>query len=244
MHTHELPVGWHIVCAANPPTDEFFVTDMDRALMNRFCHVKYDVDYKAWTHYAKNKGLETNLIDFVNTYKVFDKRKDVEYNLNIVPTPRGFDMAFKLMAHLPSDSTQSFKREALMGLVGLEPANMLLNHLDGKTSERITISEILGFNDKVKAKVDKLVGEGRLDVMDNSLRSSIEYMVTNKSTMKPAQIKCFFEYLKACPKDMVKQIALTNEFTELVDNEKVMKNGGEEFLLEFQKSLDAEEVKK
>lgn len=229
MHTHELPEGWSIVAAGNPATDEFFVSDLDRALMNRFCHIKYDIDYKSWTNHAKKIGMDGAVVDFVNTYRPFDKKKELEYNLQVIPTPRSIEMATKLLAFLPPKD-KALKREALMGLVGLEVATQMLNHLDGNVQERILVSEILDYDTKVKDKLTKMITDGRLDTVDEALNALIEYTVQNKTKMKAPQIKKMFEFLGDVPADMAQRVALTPDFEQVFEIDKFTSNGGIELL--------------
>lgn len=66
FHTLKLPDNCHIVAAGNPPTDEYFVTDVDEtALMARFTHIKLEPTYNEWSDYAKKAAFEPTILSFL-----------------------------------------------------------------------------------------------------------------------------------------------------------------------------------
>jgi hypothetical protein len=66
FHTLKLPKNCHIVAAGNPPTDEYYVTDVNEtALMARFAHIKLEPSFKEWVDYAQKENFEPSLIGFL-----------------------------------------------------------------------------------------------------------------------------------------------------------------------------------
>lgn len=66
FHTLQLPKNCHIIAAGNPPTEEYFVTDVDEtALMARFTHIKLEPSFDEWITYAKGGSFEPTLLSFL-----------------------------------------------------------------------------------------------------------------------------------------------------------------------------------
>lgn len=63
---HVLPPGWMIVCTSNPVTDEYSVTEMDKALMSRLLHVPVSVTPGEWLEgYAIPRGISPDIQDLI-----------------------------------------------------------------------------------------------------------------------------------------------------------------------------------
>lgn len=118
FHTIKLPKNCHIIAAGNPPTEEYFVTDVDEtALMGRFVHIKFEPSFQEWLDYAKGTETNTNLIEFYRNQPQLleDNRKD--FNLPVKRDARAVERLDRLM----KVKTPTHLFEQLMtGIVGLE----------------------------------------------------------------------------------------------------------------------------
>jgi AAA domain (dynein-related subfamily) len=118
FHTIRLPKNCHVIAAGNPPTDEYFTTDINEtALMARFAHVKLDPTFEEWLEYAKTKNFNPTLIEFYRNQPdlLEDKRQD--YKLPVKVDRRSSERLNKLF----DVKTPYYLIEQLMiGIIGLE----------------------------------------------------------------------------------------------------------------------------
>lgn len=118
FHTIKLPKNCHVIAAGNPPTDEYFTTDVNEtALMARFVHIKLEPTFDEWLEFAKETGMDDNLVGFLKNQPelISDARQD--FQLPVKVDRRAFerlDRLFKL-------NTPQHLMEGLMsGIIGIE----------------------------------------------------------------------------------------------------------------------------
>ena len=66
---HQVPEGWAIVTAGNPPEFNRSVREFDIATMDRMRVLKVDADYDTWRRYAVNVGLHSAIITYLDIKK-------------------------------------------------------------------------------------------------------------------------------------------------------------------------------
>lgn len=64
----KLPPGCHIVLTANPDEQEYFVTSIDPAVIERFRCVTLKFDAQHWFEWATSKGLDERVTSYVLAY--------------------------------------------------------------------------------------------------------------------------------------------------------------------------------
>lgn len=64
----KLPPGCHIVLTANPDEQEYFVTSLDPAVIERFRCVTLDFDHDQWFEWATAQGLDERVTSYVIAY--------------------------------------------------------------------------------------------------------------------------------------------------------------------------------
>lgn len=118
FHTMKLPKNCYIIAAGNPPTDEYFTTDVEEtALMSRFVHIKLEPTISEWIEYAKTKKLEPSLVAFIQTQPQLLDEKHSEFTLPVKPDRRAFERAASLFAvHTP----QHLLEQLMYGILGIE----------------------------------------------------------------------------------------------------------------------------
>ena len=68
---HEVPEGWVIVTAGNPPEYNKSVREFDVVVMDRLKIIEVEADYKIWKEYALDKGLHTAVLNFLDLKKEY-----------------------------------------------------------------------------------------------------------------------------------------------------------------------------
>jgi len=130
LHTHQLPEGVWIVAAANPLTKDYEVTEFDRALFSRFCHlvIRNDLtEYAVWLR--KESGLNEEVVDavldFANSSKqYFTNSYTLEelftaWHLQVSPDRRSTYRAGCVAMQLMTLQNPDLAQEILAGFLGV-----------------------------------------------------------------------------------------------------------------------------
>jgi hypothetical protein len=92
---YTVPEGWFIVAAGNRAEDRAAVSQMPAPVANRFIHFNVESDLTSWKEYAIRKGLNEQIISFLNF------RPELLFNFNknatAWPSPRSWDFANTLL---------------------------------------------------------------------------------------------------------------------------------------------------
>ncbi len=73
LHEYELPPGWVCFAAINPPSGDYHVTTLDRALRARFLEVSVRDDRAAWLAWAETRGVHPGVIARARAHeRIFD----------------------------------------------------------------------------------------------------------------------------------------------------------------------------
>jgi hypothetical protein len=142
FHTIKLPKNCHIIAAGNPPTDEYFTTDVNEtALMARFVHIKLEPTFQEWIDYAKGTEIDSSLVGWLKSQPDLLEEKHTSFDLKkmVKPDRRAIsrlDKLFKL-------KTPRHLLEQLMhGIIGLERTVAYLQYLN-EQDKPLTAKEIL-----------------------------------------------------------------------------------------------------
>jgi hypothetical protein len=127
FHTLRLPKNCHVIAAGNPPTDEYFVTDVNEtALMARFVHIKLEPTFDEWAKYADASKIDATIIGFLKGQPELLEGKHSEFELPVKVDRRAFERLDKLFriktpAHLLED--------LMPGIIGLERTVAYMQYL-------------------------------------------------------------------------------------------------------------------
>jgi hypothetical protein len=90
-----VPKGWFIVAAGNRAEDRAAVSQMPAPVANRFIHFNVESDLSSWKEYAIRKGLNEQIISFLN----FRPELLFSFNKNATawPSPRSWEFADTLL---------------------------------------------------------------------------------------------------------------------------------------------------
>lgn len=118
FHTIKLPTNCHVVAAGNPPTDEYYVSDVnDSALMSRFVHVKLEPTVQEWVDYAVLKNVNPNLIGWIKEQpKMLEDHKS-EFSLPVNVDRRSF---LRLNELIQAGTPSNLLDQLMLGIIGAE----------------------------------------------------------------------------------------------------------------------------
>ncbi len=66
---HQVPEGWVIVTAGNPPEYNKSVREFDVVTMDRLKILEVEADYAAWKEYARERGIHTAVLNYLDMKK-------------------------------------------------------------------------------------------------------------------------------------------------------------------------------
>ncbi len=164
LHTHVLPEGWKIVCAANPSGGDYFVNELDPALLDRFLHVYFRPEKEEWLEWGRETGkIRSEISSLIAAYPHLLGSESSEISLEVLPSPRSWEMLSRMLEGLPDE----LWFECSMGLVGREAAIVFLESLRRDMVNPVKAEEILSDYQKVMDQVKKFSRgkKARLDLL-------------------------------------------------------------------------------
>lgn len=164
LATHILPAGWGIIVACNPAGSDYFVNELDSALMDRFLHIKLTPEVKEWVSWGKNtEKIGIDVTDFIEKYPEMLGHEQIEIPISIKPSPRSWELVSKILPNLP----QEMWLEVCTGLVGMESSLPFIESLKKNLEKPIRADQILDAYKKWQSKIKKYSAKetARLDLL-------------------------------------------------------------------------------
>lgn len=88
---HQVPEGWVVVTAGNPPEYNRSVREFDVVTMDRLKVLDVQPDYNAWREYAVDKGLHNAILSFLELKKEFFYKIETTASGRSYVTARGWE---------------------------------------------------------------------------------------------------------------------------------------------------------
>jgi MoxR-like ATPase len=88
---HQVPEGWVIVTAGNPPEFNKSVREFDVVTMDRVRVLEVEADYKIWREYAVEKGIHNVIINFLDLKQEYFYRIESTVKGRSYVTARGWE---------------------------------------------------------------------------------------------------------------------------------------------------------
>ncbi len=88
---HQVPEGWVVVTAGNPPEYNKSVREFDVVTMDRLRVLEVEEDYEAWKIYAQEKGLHNAVTNFLDLKKEYFYRIETTAKGRSYVTARGWE---------------------------------------------------------------------------------------------------------------------------------------------------------
>jgi len=186
IHTHVIPDNCAIVCACNPSGADYYVTELDPALLDRFLNIKFTPDTKEWFSWARNNGIVQEVIDFIATDERQLGNEAIDIPIVISPTPRAYE---RLSAILPEIPRQIWG-EVASCIIGDSSAIAFIESLKDTKEKPIKANQIFNeFDKKLKKQIEEQVKEQRFDLLRYTCDEVLESFGIGKQITKatPAQ---------------------------------------------------------
>ena len=204
FHTIKLPKNCHIVAAGNPPTEEYYVTDVNEtALMARFLHIKAEPTTQEWVQYAKAKSFDNTLLSFINEHPTALEDNKTDFTLPIKVDRRAYERLNNIMALTPP---QHLLFQLMAGIIGIERTVMYQQHLADSTKP-LEASAILDGSGLEKVKNWSNGDDTKSALLKGTIENIKTYMTTVSAETPPkaltdAENTNLLAFLTIIPKEL------------------------------------------
>ena len=89
--SHEIPGGWIIVAAGNPPEYNKSVREFDVVTMDRVKKIEVEPDFEVWKEYAYKQNIHPAVISYLNARPRYFYRMETTVDGRKFATPRGWE---------------------------------------------------------------------------------------------------------------------------------------------------------
>lgn len=94
---HQIPEGWIIVAAGNPPEYNKSVRDFDVVTLDRLKMIHVEPDYEVWKLYAYEQSIHPAIISYLNARPESFCRIETTVDGRLFATPRGWEDLSRLI---------------------------------------------------------------------------------------------------------------------------------------------------
>ncbi|HIQ74713.1 MAG TPA: AAA family ATPase [Candidatus Cottocaccamicrobium excrementipullorum] len=95
--THQIPEGWIIVAAGNPPEYNKSVREFDVVTLDRIKLIQVEPDFEVWKEYAYREEIHPAVISYLNIKKQYLCQIETTVDGKLFATPRGWEDLSRLI---------------------------------------------------------------------------------------------------------------------------------------------------
>lgn len=88
---HEIPKGWIIVAAGNPPEFNKSVREFDVVTMDRVKKIQVEPDFQVWKEYAYQENIHPSILSYLSLRTAFFYKMETTVDGKQFATPRGWE---------------------------------------------------------------------------------------------------------------------------------------------------------
>ena len=98
MHTHRVGLKDAIIAAANPPSDDYEVNELeDKAQLDRLGHVVLKTTVSEYIKYLKKSGMDQATINVISANKNMVEVKKIDPGVEVTPSMRSVDYVMRIV---------------------------------------------------------------------------------------------------------------------------------------------------
>jgi hypothetical protein len=203
IHTHKIPDNCAIICACNPSGGDYYVEELDPALLDRFVNIKFTLQTKEWLNWAREHTIMPEIIDFIATDNKALGNEAVEIPIEIKPTPRSYEFMSKILPGIPKNQWI----DLASCIIGEETAIAFYQSLKSDIEKPIKAADIFNnfakVREKVKAQVEADEGNTRFDLLRETLDEIMFCLKEGKSKKySEKQLSHLGDFLIMLPQDL------------------------------------------
>jgi hypothetical protein len=198
FHTIKLPKNCHIIAAGNPPTDEYYVTDVNEtALMARFIHIKMEPSFQEWATYAKEIQMEPTLVSFLQEQPELIEDVKSHFQLPVKVDRRSWSIVDRLFK---ANTPMNLLEQLMGGVIGMERLVAYKAHLK-KSDKPFTAEEVLLGKNLEKIKFWSNPVDVKSSLLSITCDNVFDAFVTIQN-FSEQHLDNFTDFLEAVPKEV------------------------------------------
>jgi len=192
----------YVGAAMNPDTGDYsgLVSMDDRALLSRFCQIKFTPAYEEFTAYGREKGFDPTFMGFImENEKILDQTGLEDFSISAKPDRRALERVDQLIRDgLPED----LYVEIIGGMLGLEVATKYLSYARNNRNKPLDGDTVLNKYKKAgKKTVLDYLASNRQDLVSVTTDNVLE-SIKNGEGLTEKQGVNLREYLLDIPRDI------------------------------------------
>lgn len=203
FHTIKLPKNCHIIAAGNPPTEEYFTTDVNEtALMARFVHIKLEPTIEEWVTYASDAKFDPTIVSFIKEQPKLLEDAKSHFDLPVKVDRRSFERLNRLFR---VDTPKYLFDQLASGIIGIERL-VAYNLHQGRQSKPLTTEEVLGGQRLEEVRSWSQAGDTKSSLLiatTDNLQASINSMSDAKTLLSEQEKLNLLNFLLVVPKEVM-----------------------------------------
>jgi len=172
IHTHKIPDNCGIVCACNPSGGDYFVEELDPALLDRFINIKWNLETRQWIRWARENTIMNEIIDFVSLDHKQLGNEAIKMELEITPSPRSYEFLSRLLKGVPKK--HSLWSDIATCIIGESAAIQFMASLKADIEKPVKATEIFNNWIKVEKRIKQQVNAEEGDVRHDLLKETFD----------------------------------------------------------------------
>ncbi len=205
IHTHKIPDNCGIVCACNPSGGDYFVEELDPALLDRFINIKWNLETRQWIRWARENSIASEIIDFITLDHKQLGNEPIKIEIDVQPSPRSYEFLSKLIKKLPK--RHSLWSEVATCIIGESAAIQFMTSLKADVEKPVKATDIFNNWTKVKKRIQQQVnaeeGDVRHDLLKETFDDVYDALKDGKSKkLSDEQLENVGHFLLMIPEDL------------------------------------------
>jgi hypothetical protein len=202
FHTMKLPNNCYIAAAGNPPTEEYYTTDVNEtALMARFVHIKLEPTLDEWVAYAEENEFDPTLVSLIQEQPALLADAKSDFTLPIKVDNRSWERVNNVMK---TGIPQNLSEGVIAGIIGVERLVAYKLHL--KSNDRplkgMEVLNGVGLDKVALWSNPKDIKSSLISKTCGSvIKTLVEIFKNNDKVLPPAQKENLVVFLETLPKE-------------------------------------------
>lgn len=184
IHTHKIPDNCGIICACNPSGGDYYVEELDPALLDRFVNIKWNLSTRQWLSWARDNKIAPEIISFIQTDTKQLGNEHIKMEIPVSPSPRSYEFLSKILKGVPKQG--NYWSEIATCIIGESAALAFVQSLKEDIEKPVKAVEIFKHWDRVKKRVkEQAVAKedegGRYDLLKATFEEVYDALKDGKS---------------------------------------------------------------
>lgn len=205
IHTHKIPDNCGIVCACNPSGGDYFVEELDPALLDRFVNIKWNLQTRQWIRWAREHDIRQEIVEFITLDHKALGNEAIKIEIDVQPSPRSYEFLSRLLKNVPK--THTLWSEIATCIIGESAAISFMASLKADIEKPVKAVDIFNKWPTVKKKIEQQAnakeGDARCDLLKETFDDVYDALKDGKSKkLTDEQLENVGHFLLMIPEDL------------------------------------------